>query len=212
MSYTFLQLQDEVLAHGFDSTQYRARIQRWLNEGQHLTMRRVTTRDFVTSSTVTTAAGTVSYSLPTDLDRIQDLVRTVDQTPVHPISMEWMDTLPPASGAPTLYALSDSGISFYPTPAGVYTLRLRYWKDAADMTLDTDTPTIPSAHQHVLVSYACSRAYRAEDDQERAASFMADYERGLVGMAADRRGEQGDGPKQVPGMWNQRHGESSGYR
>lgn len=212
MAYTFLQLQDEVLAYGFGASAYRARVQRWLNEGQHAAVRRVPTRDYLTSAITPTAPGTSSYILPADFARLESVVRSADQTPLHPVGIDWMDTLSAAGGTPQLYALDDQGLNLYPTPDGVYALKLRYWKDPVDMTSDTDAPTVPAAHQDILVSYAVSRAFRAEDDQERAASFMADFERGLAELAADRRGEIADGNRQVAGMWNQRHGESSGYR
>lgn len=212
MAYTFLQLQDEVLAYGFSSTAYRDRVKRWLNEGQHAVIRRVPTRDFLTSATTSTAAGTVAYPLPADFARLESVVLTVDRTPLHPVSIDWLDTLSAAGGTPQLYALDDQGLNIYPTPDGVYALKLRYWKDPVDMVGDTDAPTLPATHQDILVSYAVSRAFRAEDDQERAASFMGDVERGIAEMAADRRGEVADGNRQVPGMWNQRHGGTAGFR
>jgi hypothetical protein len=212
MAYTFLQLQDEVLAYGFSATAYRARVQRWLNEAQHAAIRRVPDRDNLTSSTTSTISGTVAYSLPSDFARLESVVRTVDRAPLHPISIDWMDTLSAASGTPQLYALDDQGLNLYPTPDGVYALKLRYWKDPVDMAGDTDVPSLPAAHQDILVSYAVSRAFRAEDDQERAVAFMQDFERGITEMAADRRGEVNDGNRQVPGMWSQRHTNTGGFR
>lgn len=210
--YTYVELQDEVLNYGFGSTAYRARAKRWLNEAQHAVARRVFIRDLLTSTTVTTVSGTSVYSLPTDFARLESLVYTANASPLHPVSFQWLDTYTSASGTPSLYALDDLGINLYPTPDAVYSLKLRYQKDPADMSADADIPTLPAAHHDILTSYAVSRAFRAEDDQERAASFMGDFERGLVELAADRRGELADGPKQVPSMWTQRHGSSTGYR
>lgn len=212
MAYTFLELQNEVLAYGFDSTMYRARVQRWLNEAQHAAIRRVPTRDNQSSGFWTLAAGNNQISLPTGFVRVDSIVRTDDHSPIHPVSAEWADTLTPATGGPSLYWMEFAGIFVYPTPDQPYTLFMRYVRDPAEMVNDADVPTIPPAHQDILISYAAARAYRAEDDQERAGAFMGDFERGLVELAADRRHENGDGPSQVEGMWVGRHGTSSGFR
>jgi hypothetical protein len=48
---TFLNLQDEVLAHGFSATAYRTRVKRWLNEGQWRAARALGLREHVTTTT-----------------------------------------------------------------------------------------------------------------------------------------------------------------
>lgn len=212
MAYTFVQLQDEVLAYGFDATSYRNRVKNWLNEAQHASIRRVPTRDNMASLTYTFTALTFQYIPPQDCIRVDSIIRFDDRTPLHPVSPEWVDTLTPTTGTPTLYYMDNFGIIVYPTPDRDTKVLFRYVRDATDMAADGDLPIIPAAHQDILISYAVARAFRAEDDQERAAAFMGDYERGLVELAADRRAENSDGAKQVQGMWVSRHGSSSGFR
>lgn len=210
MNYT--QLQDECLNYGF-APGYRPRFQNWLNEAMHAIARRVFIREMVTTADTVVAAGTGTIALPTDFVRLQDVINRSDASlqPLAPISQERYDGLVPQAGPPVYYTLDAAGVLLFPTPSSTITIRVRYYRDFAD-ALSTDTPPLPAAHHDVLVSYAVSRGYRSEDDQERANAFMADFERGVAELAADRRGEIQDGPKQVAGMWGEIHPGNAGYR
>lgn len=208
----FGQMQTECLAYGFGDSAYRSRFKAWLNDAQRLTLRRVPIRETWSRSTVTTTSGTKTYTLPTDLVGIRSLTDSASNVPLDPIDPRWLDTITASSGTPRTYALDDTGLVLYPTPDGAYSLLLRYVANPADMAADTDTPLIPAAHHDLLISYAVSRAYRSEDDDQRAQTLMSDYERGVAQLADDRLSEVQDGPKQVPGMWTQRHPITPGYR
>lgn len=209
---TFSELKDECLNYGFSSTRYRTRFGQWLNDAQNEVCRRVFVRELLDTATVSTSSGTATYSLPADFVRVTQLLLNDEKLSVDPVSIEWFATLSAASGTPRMYALDEGGLNLYPTPDGVYALTLRYYRDPADMSADADTPVIPAAHQRLLISYALAYGYRAEDDQERAVSYMADYERELARFANDRRGENQDGPVQLPGMWNTRHPQTPEFR
>jgi hypothetical protein len=204
VSYTFKTLQDEVLAHGFDSS-YRSRIKAWINEGRAVAERRVRLRTLETTLTRTTTAGATTVPLPADFMYMRGITVTSTGEELSPVSIQWMDSLvtgnaSPSTGRPAYYCLDVGSVRLWPVPDAAYSLLLRYDTEPTDMANDTDDPAFPADYQHILISYAIARAFRAEDDQERAASFMADYERGLAEMASSYRRET-SGPKQVPGMW-----------
>lgn len=211
---TFQDLQNEVLAYGFDSTTYLSRVKRWLNEAQWKALRRVPLRELKVTATLSTTSGTsyVSLTAGNKTLRIVDVVYADSGDELQPVSLEWMDRLSvaigtnAATGRPLYYCTDGTDpyamkLQLWPVPNAVYSLVLRYYKEPAEMSANSDAPTIPDAHVDLLVNYAVSRAFRAEDDQERAAQFMAEYETGVRALADDRMREVPTGLKQVPGTW-----------
>jgi hypothetical protein len=221
MALTFVQLQDEVLAHGFAES-YRTRVKRWINEAQWKTARRVPLREFARQDSVPTIAGSATLATLGPYSRIRDIVLTEDGTELAPVTIEWMDRMTLANqgrptGRPQFYAVTNTdedapSLVLWPVPDAAYAMLLRYEYAVPEMTADGDDPLIPDPYADLMVSYALSRAYRSEDDQERAAAFMSDYERTVSELRADRMREVPTVGKQVPGMWGDRRFEDGGDR
>jgi hypothetical protein len=60
---------------------------------------------------------------------------------------------------------------------------------------------VPADYHDALVSYARSKAFRAEDDFEAATAHMADWTAALVAARVDLQHASEDGPVVTPGMW-----------
>jgi hypothetical protein len=202
---TYLDLQDEVLAHGFDAGTYRARVKTWLNEAQSLIARRLQIRDLLTSTTVSTTSGTSVYALPSVFVRANGLVD--EDYPRRLGFVEDPDGLLETNenglntGRPEEYSLTASGLLLSPVPDGAYDLTLEYWSRPTDMSADADESALPSDWHFVMVSYALSRAYRSEDDPQMSSFFWNEFLRDMGYMASDLQFQARDAPRQVPGTW-----------
>lgn len=202
---TFLELQNEVLAHGFDSNTYRARVKNWLNEAQARIARKMQLREQFTSTTITTASGTSTYSIPTDFVRMNGVV---DQS--YPLELRYVEDPDDLlvrnensanTGRPTEYSLTEDGLLLSPEPDAVYSLTMNYYSRPTDMDDDGDISTLPADYHDVMVSYALSRAYRSEDDMQMSQFMYQEYLRDLSQLSADKQFEVRDAPRQVPGTW-----------
>lgn len=201
---TFLDLQDQVLDYGFGAD-YRTRVKSWLNEAQQRIARSLELRELLTSTSISATRDTSVYSLPTDFVRIAALLHEGDGTwleyqtnPHHVLAINQSgDT----TGVPTGYTLASGGLLLTPVPDNSYTLTLAYYKRPTTLVDDTDVPLINADYYDLMVTYALSRAYRAEDDAEMSQFYMQEYQRDLAQMATDRQFESLDGPRQIGGMW-----------
>ncbi len=197
---TFLELQDEVLNHGFDQTAYRSRVKNWLNEAAHRVARSLELRDVKASYDLATVVGGLSYTLPADFVRMESVTDTT--------SWDSLDLTPQAdidnitvTGTPEYYAFGkDNTIVLWPISDHIQTIRLLYYKNPAALSADTDVSPLPADYHDLLVSYACSRAFRAEDDYESSQFFMAEFQRDLAQLGTDRQYESGD-VTVIAGCW-----------
>lgn len=203
MLSTFLDLQNEVLAHGFDPNAYRSRVQNWLNLAQTRIARSLELPDLLATQTITTVSGTGTYAVATDLVRLAGItdVTSSNRTRLVPVDEGDYDAATPSTGAPLGYTRTEGGFVLYPTPDGAYTLTARYYKSPPVLSGDADVPAIPADYFDVMVSFALSRAYRSEDDPEQATYFWAEYQRDLAQLGSDRQYESLDGPIVAPGTW-----------
>lgn len=210
---TFQDLQNEVLAHGFDSSTYLTRVKRWLNEGQWAAIRRAPQLSSLISTSLTTTGGTpyVTLASLTGFVAVANLVDNELGCELTPMSMPWLDQLGNQrttnllSGRPTffgvVYTSAANKLSLWPVPDQAYTLLLRYLALPTEMSANGDAPTIPDAHTDLLVSYAIYRAYRSENDVEMATYFKGEYESELRLLQDEMADKTPSTPKQVPGVW-----------
>lgn len=197
---TFLEIQDEVLAHGFDPNTYRARVRVWVNEGLKRVARTTRIRDFQATYTLAMVPGLAYYALPTDFVRLGEVVDLALDKVLGTEDMDTIDVWPAASGVPNVYALGADGITFYPTPDAARDITLRYWKSGAVLSADGDTPGFPDAYHDALVKYALIRAYASEDDYQASAFWKAEFLESLAALKNDRQDED-TAPRQVQGSW-----------
>src|SRR3954451_6948874 len=128
----FLELQNEVLAHGFDQSVYRARVQRWLNEAQARIARVLELPNQYTTSTITTVIGTETYNLPSDVIRINGVTNASSPSELtyveDPADINYSNQNGQNLGEPQYYAFTGTSLRLSPVPNAAYTLTLDYYK------------------------------------------------------------------------------------
>lgn len=208
---TFLELQNEALSDDFDPSKYRDLVKVWINEALRKVARRVKSLQHDATQSITTAAGIAAYTLDNDVTRIRWVVDTELRLELDEVTLRDFDGLSSASGRPTLFALSSAGFVLWPTPDGVYDIDARYWAAAIALVNDEDTPAsfgLTDDYVDLLPTYARARLFRAEDDFEAAATYMAEFEAGLTRAKSDLERPSSAGRRQVPGMFAGRRGPS----
>lgn len=202
MSRSFVDLQNEVLDHGFSASRYRERTKRWLNDGVHRVRRRAHMPDAEGVSALATVAGQGAYDLPAALVRVRSLRIPSEAAPLAAESIIEADGyLPTETGKPVAYALSGSQVLLRPTPDRVYTLELRLWSNSDQMEADSDEAGVPEDYTDIPISWALYKAYLAEDDFEAAAVHRQDFNNGLQELASDLGRRQTDRIRQIPGTF-----------
>lgn len=198
---TFVEMQDEVLDHGF-GPEMRPRVKNWLNQGQARIARMVNIRELLTKSAVATVSGTQSYTLPVDFVRLLSLVDDSGNRILTPVDPYYIESSAASSDRPYLYALSSEGLMLYPTPNLVLSLTLRYFKGPTVLAADGDISLLPPDYHDVMVSYALSRAYRTEDDAAMSQFHFGEFLRDLQILSGDRTHENLDPRRPLDGTWN----------
>jgi hypothetical protein len=201
----FLEMQNEVLAHGFQQEVYRARVKNWLNEAQSRIARLLELPSLYATSTISAVNGTDTYNLPSDVIRINGVTNATSPLELtyveDPADINYSNQNGQNLGEPQYYAFTGTSLRLSPVPNAAYTLTLDYYKAPSALAADGDTSSLPSDYHDVMISYALSRAYRSEDDMQMSQFFYAEFMRDLQFMGADRQAVVRDGPRQVPGMW-----------
>jgi hypothetical protein len=199
---TFLELQNEALGDDFAPEKYRELVKVWMNEALRKIARRITT--IGRTQSVTTAAGSATYALDGDVTRLR-WVRDADtHEELDEVGWREFDALPTSSGRPRVFARTDDGLGFWPTPDAVYDIDVRHWASSVKLVDDDDTPAsfgLPDDYADLLVTYARSRLFRAEDDYEAAATYKAEFESDMVRAAVDMLRTSSARKRQIPGMF-----------
>jgi hypothetical protein len=203
-------MQDEVLAYGFDPTAYRARVKIWLNDAQSAIAPRVEIPELFTGQSLATIAGTQSYTLNTNIVRINfvfmydsPVPTYADRVPLTPATYKEVITEYANNelGFPEKYALDTLSVVFGPTPDAAYNFTIGYYKSPTDLAGDSDVSILTPAWHKAMIRYTVAEAFMAEDDQQMHAYHYGRFEQALGRMTADRQHEINDGPVQVPGTW-----------
>src|SRR5215831_11201048 len=136
---TYVAMQNEVLAYGFDDNVYRARVKNWLNEAQARIAKTAELIDLLTTSTISAVANTSSYNLPADLVQVDGVVDAtyndwVRWEPQYKTLLAEIGANPTVTGRPVRYAVTATQIVFYPVPDTAITYTLTYYKRPTDLS------------------------------------------------------------------------------
>jgi hypothetical protein len=206
MARTFLQLQQQALGVDFDPAAYQALVKEWINEAVHRVARRAKLRTTRKTFSPTLVAGTGAYSLPSDFVRLLSLRNTTDAADLQEVDVDDIDNMPAGSSKPSIFAQDGQQLVLYPTPDRAYALTLRYEGNLSFVndTDTTDTVGFPDDYADLLVTYARSRLFRAEDDFEAAGQYMGEFNAGVAELKGDLQLLTRGRPKQVPSMFDRR--------
>jgi hypothetical protein len=115
---------------------------------------------FLTSSTVSTVAGTSTYALPAAFNHLVSVDLTAYGTKVWLVAYEMHEratlTTPDTtySGVPHAYRLQGSNIELLPVPQGVFTLTLWYTADPSTLSSDAATFDTITRLDDYVIAYA----------------------------------------------------------
>lgn len=114
----------------------------------------------LSSTTVTTSAGTATYALPADFDHLISVDLTANGSKTWLLSYEMHEraslTAPSSAGigVPLAYRLRGSNIEYLPTPTGVYTSVLWYVPTPSQLTSGAQTYDTINRLDDYLIAYA----------------------------------------------------------
>jgi hypothetical protein len=198
---TFAEVTSEVLRYGFnDGPQVnKARIEEWIDEAQLQVARHTGAPEFQETSETALVVGQYKYSLPAGIVQMQSIVYPAAERRLKPVDLQTFDSYVASEieSPPLIYAIYKDELWLWPIPSVADKLLERYIKKPGRGTI-----TLAEDYLHLLVDYAVSRAYRAEDDMEAATAHQQQYERDLKQYRADMLRQQDDRPKQLQGTWS----------
>lgn len=180
---TFLELQTELYARGFDylgtDAAGIARAKRWLNQAES----RIVTEE-LWPLRLTTAAGAAPLTV-TDLGKILTVVDYGNnfRPLIAMTEVELTDIDLNAEGVPLVYWLVNTVVRVWPYRDT--SISVRHYKLAAALTADTDVSLIPDRHIDVVVDDAVRRAAKDNSDWETVRAMAESIEQGLGVMRAE---------------------------
>lgn len=135
----------------------------------------------------------IFYSMPSDLDRIDELRQAITKQKIEFIDIRSFHRIiadPTAIYTPVYYSLIglDSSknwrIGLFPTPNAVINIQMLYYQKITELSSDTDTPLIPDKWHNVLVWGALALYGHDFIDDYRVKTAMERYEAGVNEMTA----------------------------
>lgn len=169
----------------------------YISEGTRDVTRRAETN--MTSSTVAVSSGTgLITSLPTDILRIyrtewvtsDDRRVPLEYRDMNNMDAVWWDHQNLTRSQPIMYCTQGYPpglkIQLYPVPSESGTLRIFYYKIAAELTADSDQADVPEGWDDMVLDYAEYRAYRRDAD-DRWITAQARYNENLNAMIESTR-------------------------
>lgn len=183
-------LQAELTARGFDYLS-ATRLQQYLNFAAHeVDSYALWPYRLATSTTSNWTSASIALA---NADRVTNVAISSDGgttwTELSPRTTEefnvWEDKTsgPPAYYAVTYAATGGLTLNLFPSNGTAFTVKAVYYKNFADMSAGTDTPTLPPQYHSTILDVAQRMAYRDADDHAAAEALQASIQRDLARMA-----------------------------
>lgn len=187
-----------------------AEIRSFINEAARDISRR--SESLVTDATLSVVAGTVAYTLPTNVVKLLKPATFTPtgssaRYPLEPVDRanaitRWGISQDINSGTPNMFTITGYAGAYsmliYPKPSSAGTINYRYAKYTSDLSTtgsqDGSTVDIPGGWEDVAVDYAEYRCWMKRRDRDMAQMARQNYTDGLAGLA-----EAGNRPVEVPG-------------
>jgi hypothetical protein len=150
-----------------------------------LNMKKLWRFNLITAADITTVSGTSSYTLPTDLWSLYSVRKTDDidynlttmRQHTQEILFESQNSI---SGYPYVNVVfniyRDGTIKLFPTPDGVYTISVRYFKLVGKPAVDSDTFDMPPPYQVVIKYGALARLGQMVGETRSATMWERKYQ------------------------------------
>lgn len=190
MAYTLSTVRTRVQQRIRDTAYSSSEIDQAINDTQNDVFGEYLLPIMRTSQDYTAVAGTADITngsgRPTNFSVAIDLIDTsggrektipyMDLDNLERIYPDPFDTTAHPSSYPQYWTWDGVTPKVFPTPAGAYTFRLRYYKKPTELVNDTDVPETPSEHGEVLVSGASYRILQVKDNYDQAAIHQNKYD------------------------------------
>lgn len=198
MARLFADLVTEVLFDEFDRTKYQALVGTWLGEAAQKVSRAVKLPSSDNTTTISVVAGTQNYPLAESVEKLY-WVSNSDGTYLIESDIDEV-TSSSERGKPAYFAIWDDELYFWPIPSAADTLTVRYRGGLPDVTDDSTLAAFPDDYYDLLVNYARSKAFAAEDDLEMANYYRGLFESELNRARAALQERSENRPRQIQGM------------
>lgn len=158
-------------------------VQAWINFAQ----RDIAWRQRISHETETGVTSGSTIDLPGDfveLDYLQVASSGIDDDTVIIVDDTEWNTYSEAGGWPdgTLGRIFEGVIELYPSPSTGTAYTLRYVKEPADLTADSQTSTLPKPHIWKMIHYATAQGFYALGQDSDGDRYYTMYESGMGPM------------------------------
>ena len=188
-------LQDLLKRYGFDDSDP---LTEWINAALHEIEVAYPWPFLISKTTIALSAADTTPALPADFDKVVTL--RIDNSKLSYVDPRALDrdwTLYSGSGAPSIYTIVDGILYVYPSPDTAYTIEFLYLRNIVELAAGADVPDIPAKLHYTVVLGAAYIALQAENEEERAQTAFAEFERSLARNWARLGTENQDEPGQV---------------
>ena len=153
-----------------------------------------------TSATLSTSAGTATYSPPADWMRTRSLqipgYQPLDGKNSRAQLDEWMPTST-STGMPVHWTVSGDLIRLYPTPDAVYAISHVYYRTETTLDDGADNPLMPAWAQGALIWGAAAILFARTNQEARAGEAQKRADAWLRRLGDNARRSAGGGRVQV---------------
>lgn len=188
---TYLQLTNRVLARinlpvitdVTAATGQSLVITQLLNEAQNELFTEINWYSLYSTRTFVTVASTDTYAVATDFGRNIDLMDVTNNRMLIEDAVKNMDEVDPdanQTGTPEVFTLQGSNFRLWPIPAGVYTIRERYWILPTTLAANSDTSTLPIEAENALLHWTLYKTHDYMNKLENADRARLEFERLLL--------------------------------
>jgi len=196
---TYAKLQSEVLDTlnrtdlAADVTEYtpgsiEGAVTRAISKAERRIVRRLRTREFETSTAVTTAAGTETISLPTNFVMMKALVMAGNPAAVltqKDLTTLYNDHPSAAGGLPSAYAAFGASLYLRPVPDAARTLRMFYYASPTPLSAETASNTLLSKYPDLLFYGTLMEITAHVEDDARIGLWKAAFDEALSDITHD---------------------------
>lgn len=193
---TYLQLVNRVLkrdgkkeiSNVTSATGEAAIVTELINEAQTTLFNEEDWYSLFTERSITTVAGTNDYALATvaadgaNFGRGISLTDETNNNVLRENFIRQLDKHDPdmsSQGTPSWFTIENDNYRLDPTPAGIYTLRDRFWAEPATLSANTSTSDLPKECEVCIIYYASRELNIFTNNVERVISFSRLYDKSL---------------------------------
>lgn len=154
-----------------------------INEAQIQLYSEVNWYSLYTTRTFDTVASTATYAVASDWGKSIDLMDTTNNRALIEDVMRAFDEEDPNNdytGIPTHFSLMGEYFRLYPIPAGIYTIRDRYWKVPTALSANGNQSDLPIECENCLIHWAWYKMLEYQNKFESADRIRLEYEKLVV--------------------------------